>query len=421
MKTSTEKLSNVHSQTLQRLNQLIKEINKYCDEHHRKQKQIKNEETSTIDAIQELKDTVVALNKAKEFYHSKTVEIEKLRRENASQKDIEKAEGRVNKACTEYKNLIEKYRKVKEDFENKFCLSCQNFQKIEEEHVKQMKNYLTRYSEILESSHVLMGQVYQEFRNDCTDMSTTKLFEAFISSKGTGTNRPASIQFEEANSDNSSICSIQQPSSNQSTITSNSNLANFLTVNNQSVKSSTSTSYSSALDILNLDLSTPSPQQNTINQNMNTNVSTGNLDSSNQFPHLGFSSGNSISEFDPSKLDNISHLSSSSIPSRKDGNKSGSGGGVSEDTKSVSTIDSLEKVSNKTPISSNSNNSNKLPVTNNQTNSNQKDHHKSFPDIAINRTPKCKSCFSLHIFSFKIKKFAFLLFNSMHCASYLKH
>lgn len=63
LKTSTEKLSTVHMQTLQRLNQLMKEINKYCDDHHRKQKQIKNEELSTIEAINELKEIFIALNK----------------------------------------------------------------------------------------------------------------------------------------------------------------------------------------------------------------------------------------------------------------------------------------------------------------------------------------------------------------------
>ena len=106
-------------QTLQRLNQLIKEVTKYCDEHHKKQKQIKTDETPTIDAINELKETIASLNKvhnslqvvivlidmlfyfqAKEFYHVKTIEVDRLKRENASQKDIEKAEARVNKACT---------------------------------------------------------------------------------------------------------------------------------------------------------------------------------------------------------------------------------------------------------------------------------------------------------------------------------
>lgn len=55
-------------QTLQRLNQLIKEVTKYSEEHHKKQKQIKTEETSTIDAITELKETIAALNKVYILY-----------------------------------------------------------------------------------------------------------------------------------------------------------------------------------------------------------------------------------------------------------------------------------------------------------------------------------------------------------------
>lgn len=37
--------------------------------------------------------------KAKEFYNAKVIECERLKRENGSQKDIEKAEIRLNKAC----------------------------------------------------------------------------------------------------------------------------------------------------------------------------------------------------------------------------------------------------------------------------------------------------------------------------------
>ena len=50
-------------QTLQRLNHLIKDVTKYCDEQHKKQKQIKAEETATIEAINELKETIAALSK----------------------------------------------------------------------------------------------------------------------------------------------------------------------------------------------------------------------------------------------------------------------------------------------------------------------------------------------------------------------
>lgn len=53
-----------------------------------------------------------------------------------------------------------------------------------------MKSYLTNYSDILESGQALMGQVHQEFRNNCDEMSTDKLLLNFVNSKGTGSNRP---------------------------------------------------------------------------------------------------------------------------------------------------------------------------------------------------------------------------------------
>lgn len=40
------------------------------------------------------------LLKAKEFYYAKQVEVDRLKRDSASsQKDVEKAEARLNKAC----------------------------------------------------------------------------------------------------------------------------------------------------------------------------------------------------------------------------------------------------------------------------------------------------------------------------------
>ncbi|OTF74465.1 hypothetical protein BLA29_002680 [Euroglyphus maynei] len=81
-----------------------------------------------------------------------------------------------------------------------------------------MKNYLTIYSEILESGHALMGQVYKEFRHNFTELSTTKLLETFVNSKATGSNRPAVINFEEANVMNSAN---QIPNLHQSVTNSN--------------------------------------------------------------------------------------------------------------------------------------------------------------------------------------------------------
>lgn len=55
------------------------------------------------------------------------LELDKLKKENASVKDLEKAEIKLKKAQEEYKSLVEKYGAIKEDFEKKMSLACQVF------------------------------------------------------------------------------------------------------------------------------------------------------------------------------------------------------------------------------------------------------------------------------------------------------
>lgn len=66
----------------------------------------------------------MALQKAKDAYIQKGSELDKLRKDNASAKDIEKAELKLKKAQDDYKVLVEKYSAVKEDFEKKMSSAC---------------------------------------------------------------------------------------------------------------------------------------------------------------------------------------------------------------------------------------------------------------------------------------------------------
>lgn len=50
--------------------------------------------------------------------------MDKLRKDNASTKDIEKAELKLKKAQDDYKVLVDKYSAVKEDFEKKMTSAC---------------------------------------------------------------------------------------------------------------------------------------------------------------------------------------------------------------------------------------------------------------------------------------------------------
>lgn len=51
-------------------------------------------------------------------------ELDKLRKDNASAKDIEKAELKLKKSQDDYKVLVDKYSDVKEEFEKKMSSAC---------------------------------------------------------------------------------------------------------------------------------------------------------------------------------------------------------------------------------------------------------------------------------------------------------
>ena len=59
---------------------------------------MKDSESPTLETVQSIQQTIVAVHKAKETYHVRCLEYEKLRRDSASPKDLEKAEAKFKKA-----------------------------------------------------------------------------------------------------------------------------------------------------------------------------------------------------------------------------------------------------------------------------------------------------------------------------------
>lgn len=86
--------------------------------------QVKEEECGTLEIAQSIQSTSLTLQKAKDTYTQKGIELDKLKKENASPKDLEKAEIKLKKAQEDYKALIDKYSTVKEEFENKMSFAC---------------------------------------------------------------------------------------------------------------------------------------------------------------------------------------------------------------------------------------------------------------------------------------------------------
>uniref|UniRef100_A0A3P8W0Y6 F-BAR domain only protein 2 n=1 Tax=Cynoglossus semilaevis TaxID=244447 RepID=A0A3P8W0Y6_CYNSE len=198
-KISTEKLASCHMELVRKLQELIKEVQKYVEEQAKAHKKTKEEVASTLEAVQNIQTTSQALQKSKEIYNAKTVEQERLRKEGATQRDVDKAGVKAKKATETYKAYVEKYASAKSEFEQKMAETAQKFQDIEENHVHHMKVIIQSYSQSVEETHVQIGELHKEFVKNIENTSVESLIQKLSESKGTGKERPGPIEFEECN------------------------------------------------------------------------------------------------------------------------------------------------------------------------------------------------------------------------------
>uniref|UniRef100_A0A4W5JPP8 F-BAR domain only protein 2 n=1 Tax=Hucho hucho TaxID=62062 RepID=A0A4W5JPP8_9TELE len=198
-KTSTEKLASCHLELVRKLQELIKDVQKYVDDQAKVHKKTKEEVASTNGAVQTIQTTGVALQKSKENYNAKTVDQERLRKEGATQREVDKAGVKAKKATEAYKGLVEKYATAKSEFEQKMAETAQKFQDIEESHIVHMKDIIQSYAQSVDETHVQIGEVHTEFLGNMENTSVEGLIQKLAESKGTGKERPGPIEFEECN------------------------------------------------------------------------------------------------------------------------------------------------------------------------------------------------------------------------------
>ncbi|XP_065600272.1 F-BAR domain only protein 2 isoform X2 [Cyrtonyx montezumae] len=198
-KTSTEKLASCHLDLVRRLQELIKEVHKYGDEQIKAYKKTKEEVSGTLEAVQNIQSITQALQKSKENYNAKCLEQERLKKEGATPREIDKATVKSKKATDTYKLYVEKYAAVKSDFEQKMTETAQKFQDIEETHLLHMKEIIESLSNTIKDTHLQIGEVHEEFINNMTNTTVESLIQKFAESKGTGKERPGPIEFEECN------------------------------------------------------------------------------------------------------------------------------------------------------------------------------------------------------------------------------
>ncbi|XP_028273324.1 F-BAR domain only protein 2 isoform X5 [Parambassis ranga] len=198
-KTSTEKLASCHMELVRKLQELIKEVQKYMEEQAKAHKKTKEEVASTLEAVQNIQSISQALQKSKEIYNAKTVEQERLRKEGATQRDVDKAGVKAKKATESYKSYVEKYATAKSEFEQKMAETAQKFQDIEENHILHMKEIIQSYSQSVDETNIQIGEVHNEFVRNIENTSVESLIQKLAESKGTGKERPGPIEFEECN------------------------------------------------------------------------------------------------------------------------------------------------------------------------------------------------------------------------------
>ncbi|XP_072227470.1 F-BAR domain only protein 2 isoform X4 [Leuresthes tenuis] len=198
-KSSTEKLASCHMELVRKLQELIKEVQKYVEEQAKAHKKTKEEVAPTLEAVQNIQSISQSLQKSKEIYNAKTVEQERLRKEGATQRDVDKAGVKAKKATETYKSFVEKYATAKSEFEQKMAETAQKFQDIEENHILHMKEIIRSYSQSVDETHIQIGEVHNEFVRNIENTSVESLIQKLSESKGTGTERPGPIEFEECN------------------------------------------------------------------------------------------------------------------------------------------------------------------------------------------------------------------------------
>ncbi|KAM6921093.1 f-BAR domain only protein 1 [Xenentodon cancila] len=196
-RVSSDKVALCHLELMKKMNDLIRDINKYGEEQVKIHRKTKEEMVGTVEAVQALQIQNSHLQKSKEGYHAKCLDVDRLRKEGAPQKEQEKAELKSKKAAESLGLCIDKYNRVGGEFEQKMSESAQRFQEIEEAHLRQMKQLMKSYSHSIEDTHVQVGQVHEEFKQNVENIGIDNLIQKFAEQKGTGKDRPALVEFEE--------------------------------------------------------------------------------------------------------------------------------------------------------------------------------------------------------------------------------
>ncbi|VDK61231.1 unnamed protein product [Onchocerca ochengi] len=194
-KNTMELLTEIQASFFITLQHLLKDVFKYHDDLVRSRKKMK--EQDVVDAVNLMQTTTTCLQKSKETYAQRVNELERLKKENATPKDISKAENKLNKSHDEYKGYVDKYERVRADFEEKMIKATRLFQAHDEAFLLQMKAFMAIFARALDESASATSQVCALYRESVDKLDIDGMLIKFIEVKGTGSDRPEFAIFEE--------------------------------------------------------------------------------------------------------------------------------------------------------------------------------------------------------------------------------
>uniref|UniRef100_A0A0R3RTY1 MHD domain-containing protein n=1 Tax=Elaeophora elaphi TaxID=1147741 RepID=A0A0R3RTY1_9BILA len=194
-KNTMELLTEIQASFYITLQHLLKDVFKYHDDLVRSRKKMK--EQDVVDAVNLMQTTTTCLQKSKETYAQRVNELERLKKENATPKDISKAENKLNKSHDEYKGYVDKYGRVRADFEEKMIKATRLFQAHDQAFLIQMKAFMAVFARALDESASATSQVCALYRDSVDNLDIDGMLIKFVETKGTGKDRPEFAVFEE--------------------------------------------------------------------------------------------------------------------------------------------------------------------------------------------------------------------------------
>ncbi|CAB4059801.1 FCHO [Lepeophtheirus salmonis] len=159
--------------------------------HHEHMK----ETSSTSEIVKSFQDITLQLNKSKELYKQKCLELEKMKR--SGEKDKDKADLKFRKAQEDYRTLVIQYCTLRETFEAKLTSYARHCQELETNHLIQMREFVQIYFTEVQQFNQQISQANEDFQSQLNKLTVTNLLEQFTMNHHTGLDKPGPIEFEE--------------------------------------------------------------------------------------------------------------------------------------------------------------------------------------------------------------------------------